>query len=69
VSGLTGCAFEEKVEELGLTTLDERRHQAYMLLVLRIITEKDNVDSEYRFKMGAGAPVRRRQAAGLVKQG
>ncbi len=57
VSGLKGCAFEEKVEELGLTTLDERP------------TEKDNVDSEYRFKMGAGAPVRRRQAAGLVKQG
>jgi hypothetical protein len=31
--GLKGTNYEEKLEELGLTTLEERRHQADMLQV------------------------------------
>jgi ribonuclease P/MRP protein subunit RPP40 len=31
VSGLSGTNYKEKLKELGLTTLEERRHQADML--------------------------------------
>jgi ribonuclease P/MRP protein subunit RPP40 len=38
VSGLKGRTYEEKIEELGLTTLEERRHQADMAQVYKIVT-------------------------------
>jgi hypothetical protein len=38
VSGLKGRTYEEKLEELGLTTLEERRHQADMAQVYKIVT-------------------------------
>jgi hypothetical protein len=33
VSGLASHNYEERLAELGLTTLEERRHQADMLLM------------------------------------
>jgi ribonuclease P/MRP protein subunit RPP40 len=44
VSGLRGVTYEERLEELEMTTLEERRHRAHMLQVFMILTEKDNVD-------------------------
>ena len=45
VSGLKGRAYEERLVELGMTTLEERRHQADMALVYSIMTGKVDVDS------------------------
>ena len=44
VSGLRSQEYEARLRELELTTLKERRHQADMAMVHRIITGKDNVD-------------------------
>lgn len=66
VSGLKGESYEEKLVELDLTTLKERRHQADMAQVYKIITGKDNVERDCWFKMAADGAVRTRQAAGLM---
>jgi hypothetical protein len=66
VSGLRGETYEEKLVELGLTTLEERRHQADMLQVYKILTGKDNVRSECWFRMAAAGAIRTRQAAGVM---
>jgi hypothetical protein len=66
VSGLKGITYEERLKELKMITLEERRHQADMLQVYKIITRKDNVDSACWFKMAADTSVRTRQAAGLM---
>ena len=44
VSLLRSQEYEERLKELELTTLKERRHQADMAMVHRILTGKDNVD-------------------------
>jgi hypothetical protein len=41
ISGLTGSTYEEKLEEIGLCTLEERRHQADMLQVYKILHGHD----------------------------
>jgi hypothetical protein len=46
VSGLKGRIHEEKLEELSLTILEERRHQADMVQVYKTVTSKDNVKSK-----------------------
>jgi hypothetical protein len=43
VSGLKGKTYEEKLLELGLTTMEERRHQADMTQPFKIIHGIDNV--------------------------
>ena len=45
ISGLKGATYEEKLKEIGLTTLEERRHQADMLQAFKIIRGFDKVDS------------------------
>ncbi len=37
VSGLKGTTYEEKLKELGLTSLEERRHQIDMTQTFKII--------------------------------
>ncbi len=66
VSGLKGVSYEEKLVELDLTTLKERRHQADMAQVYKIIIGKDNLERDCWFKMAADGAVRTRQAAGLM---
>ena len=39
VSGLRGTNYEDRLVELGMTTLEERRHQADMAMVHKIILE------------------------------
>ncbi len=46
VSGLKGTEYEERLKELGLTTLEERRHQADMLQTFKIVRGIDKVNSE-----------------------
>jgi len=50
VSGLRADSYEGRLSELGLTTLEERRHQADMVQTYKIVTSKDRVNSETWFK-------------------
>jgi ribonuclease P/MRP protein subunit RPP40 len=50
ISGLKGTSYEEKLKELGLTTLEERRHQADMVQTFKILRGFDNVKSETWFQ-------------------
>ncbi len=50
ISGLKGATYEEKLAELGLTTLEERRHQTDMLQTFEILRGFDNVDSATWFQ-------------------
>ena len=40
VSGLRGQEYEDRLKELGLTTLEERSHQADMAMAYEILTKK-----------------------------
>jgi hypothetical protein len=51
VSGLRGKNYEEKLQELGLQTLEERRIQADMVQVYKILNGKDKVNKDTWFKM------------------
>jgi hypothetical protein len=51
VSGLNATSYEERLREIGLTTLEERRHQADMLQTFKILQQKDRVNSESWFRM------------------
>ncbi len=66
VSGLRGVTYEERLEELEMTMLEERRHRADMLQVFKILTGKDNVHKSTWFKMASEGTARMRQAAGIL---
>ena len=40
VTGLKGATYEDRLAELGMTTLEERRHQADMAMTHKILTKK-----------------------------
>jgi hypothetical protein len=63
VSGLTSQRYEEKLTEIGLTTLEERRHQTDMLQVFKVLKKVDKVRSEQWFEMAAGGEWATRAAA------
>ena len=50
ISGLEGKTYEERLKEVGLLTLEERRHQADMVQTYKIVTGKDMVKSETWFQ-------------------
>jgi hypothetical protein len=50
VSGLKGTTYEEKLKELGLTSLEERRHQIDMTQTFKIIRGFDKVSSSTWFQ-------------------
>ena len=50
VSGLKSHTYEDRLKELGLTTLEERRHQADMAQTYKIVKGKDMVSKETWFK-------------------
>ncbi len=49
VSGLKGKDYNQKLLELGLTTLEERRHQADMIETFKIVRGFDKVDRDTWF--------------------
>ena len=51
ISNLTSRSYEDRLEELGLTTLEERRRRGDMITAYRILTGKDIVDPSLWFKM------------------
>jgi hypothetical protein len=66
VRGLQGTIYEETLDELGLTTLRERQHQADMLEVFKIMAGKDHLGCACWFSRAAVGVVHTRQAAGLM---
>jgi ribonucleases P/MRP protein subunit RPP40 len=55
VSGLKGRTYEEKLLELNMVSLQERRHQLDMVQVYKIVTGKDMVKKDTWFKgLGEG---------------
>jgi hypothetical protein len=44
VSGLTGQNYKEEIAELGMLSLEERRHQMEMCLVHKIMHREGNLD-------------------------
>jgi hypothetical protein len=50
VSVLEGKTYEDKLRELGLLTLEERRHQADMCMVLKIMHEESGLGPGIRFE-------------------
>jgi hypothetical protein len=63
ISGLTGKTYEEKLKELGICTLEERRHQLDMLQTYKILCEKDRVEAKTWFTMASeGVRVTRQSA-------
>ena len=50
VSGLKGSTYEEKLKELNLQTLEDRRKRADMIQTFKIVNGFDNVDKSTWFK-------------------
>ena len=61
ISGLKAREYEDRLVELGLTTLEERRHQADMAMVYKVLTGKEQVDPTEWFNM-AGETARATRA-------
>jgi hypothetical protein len=59
VSGLNGRTYEERLEELNMVTLEERRHQTDMAQVFKIVHGIDDVNKGSWFKAQQGDRVTR----------
>jgi hypothetical protein len=53
VSGLKSNRYKERLKEIGLMTLDERRHRLDMVQTYKILTGKENVKSDTWFQLVA----------------
>ena len=51
VSGLKSANYEDRLRELDITTLEERRHQADMLYVYKVLTGREDIDKGQWFTM------------------
>jgi hypothetical protein len=60
IAGLKPRDYSERLKELGLTTMEERRHQLDMVQVYKIVNEVGGVNSEQWFKMADNARETRR---------
>jgi hypothetical protein len=61
VSGLSTHTYEERLAEMGMTTLEDRRHQLDIAQVSKIISGNDKVEKSQLFTMKAGSNVITRQ--------
>ena len=66
ISGLRARDYEDRLQELGLMTLEERRHQADMAMVYKVLTGKEQVDPAEWFSM-AGETSRVTQATAAAE--
>jgi hypothetical protein len=56
VSGLKSNSYEERLRELDMPTLSERRHQADMVMVHKILHEKGGLDHTTWFEKAENGP-------------
>ena len=66
ISGLRGSTYEEKLDELGMLPLAERRHQLDMCSAYRVLTGKDDVQPEIWFTPATASGRETRQAAHVL---
>ena len=59
VSNLEGKTYHQRLEDLGLTTLEERREKGDLIMAYKVITGKDKVNYESWFRMCEGLNDRR----------
>ena len=52
-SGLSSSTYEEKLKEVGLTTLEERRKRGDMIEVWKILHHQEDVNPSTWFKLAA----------------
>jgi hypothetical protein len=64
VSGLAGKTYEERSVELGLETLEERRHWADMAMVHKIVHGKGQLDHSCWFEKAADGQRTTRNSGG-----
>ena len=55
ISGLKAKEYADRLKELEMTSLEERRHQADMAMVYKVLTGKDQVDPAEWFTMAGEA--------------
>ena len=56
VGGLEGRSYEEKLKELGMQSLEQRRCEADLVLVFKVLCGKGNIDKDSWFSLtGPGA--------------
>ena len=53
VSGLRPSTYEDKLRELGLSSLEERQHEQDMVQVYKIMCESDGIRRDTWFTMAA----------------
>ena len=63
VSGLRIVEYEDRLLELGMATLEERRHQADMTMVFKVLKGMEDVDKAEWFTMASKAQRLTRTAA------
>ncbi len=68
ISGLKSNISEERLRELNLPTLLERRHQADMAMVHNILHESDELDHTNWFERAENGPRVTRNTADPYKQ-
>ena len=51
VSGLKSANYEDRLRELNITTLEEKRHQVHMLYVYKVLTGREDIDKGQWFTM------------------
>ncbi len=69
VYGLAGKTYEERSAELGLETLEGRRHQADMAMVHKIMHGKDQLDHSCWFEKAADGQRATRNSADPLNHG
>jgi len=63
ISGLAGRTYEERLKELGIVSLEERRHQMDMLQTYKILSGKERVNPSCWFTMASDSERVTRQSA------
>ena len=58
ISGLRSKDYKERLKELGLLTLEERRNRADMIMTYKILNKIDNMDYCAMFTMMMDEPQR-----------
>ena len=53
VSGLRSADYEGRLKKLNMTSLEERRHQADMQYVYKVLTGREDVDRDQWFTMAS----------------
>ena len=53
VPGLKAADYDGRLKELGMFSLEERRHQVDMLYVYKVLTGRENVDKDQWFTMAS----------------